>query len=81
MYVCMKVAKRRSKYRQLGKKAASHVLKTGATPSIAYGVGVYGATNSAIKKARSFACGAMGEMRGRFAFARLALACGPKDGH
>ena len=69
-----KICKRKRRYRQLGKKAAGHVVKTGAGPGFRYGAATYGATNSAIKAVRSFACNAIGEMRGKSTFARLTLA-------
>ena len=69
----IKICKRKSRYRQLGRKAASHVVKTGAGPGFRYGAAVYGATNTAIKTVRSFSCSALGEMRGKSIFARLTL--------
>jgi ribonuclease HI len=61
-------------YRRLGKRAARHLVRTGAAPAMRYGVAVVGATNSALQTARRFSCAAAGEMRGRSAFARLQLA-------
>ena len=70
----VKICRRKKRYQQLGKKAANHVVRTGAGPGFKYGAGVYGASTSAIKAVRSFSCNAIGEMRGRSSFARLALA-------
>ena len=39
-----------------------------------YGAASFGATDSAIKLVRSFSCNAIGEMRGKSTFARIALA-------
>ena len=69
-----KMSGRRKRYRQLGKKTANHVLKTGGGPGMRYGAAAYGATDSAIKLVRSFSCNAVGEMRGKSTFARIALA-------
>ena len=69
-----KICRRGRRYRQLGRKGASHVVKTGAGPGFKYGVAAYGATNSAIRAVRSFSCNALGEMRGKSTFARLTLA-------
>ena len=68
------VAKRRRRYRQLGRKAASFLVKTGAGPAVRYGNICTGASNAAVKAARRFALSAVGECRGRSAFARLQLA-------
>ena len=62
------------RYRQIGARAARHILKTGAGPGFRYGAGVYGITDSAVKAVRSFSCNAIGEIRGRSTFARLTLA-------
>ena len=68
-----KVSRRLMRYKQVGKKAARHLVRTGVGPGMRYAVAVYGATNTAIKAARSFSCNAFGEMRGKSSFARLAL--------
>ena len=68
-----KVSKRVSRFRQLGSKAALHVVKTGAGPSLRYGASAYGASSSAIKAVRFFTCGAIGKMQGRSALARATL--------
>ena len=68
------VSGRVHRYRRMGKKAADRLLRTGAAPSMRYGAGVCGATDSIVKSARRFSCAVRGEMRGRSAFARLQLA-------
>ena len=68
------VTQRRRRYRQLGRKAAEFLVKTGAAPAIRYGACATGASKAVIKAARRFACGAFEECRGRSAFARLQLA-------
>ena len=49
-----KVGKRLSRYKQLGNRAARHLVKTGAGPSLRYGAASYGATDSAVKAVRFF---------------------------
>ena len=69
-----KVLKRKVGYLRIGRKAAAHLVKTGAGPALRYGAAVVGASSSAIRAARGFSCQAVGEMRGRSTFARLSLA-------
>ena len=67
------ISKRVARYKQLGKRAARHVVRTGAGPGLRYGASSHGITNTALKAVRFFSCGALGSMRGRSCFARLAL--------
>jgi hypothetical protein len=68
------VTGRLQRIKRMGKRAAQHLVRTGAAPAMKYGVAVCGATDSTVNAARRFSCAAVGEMRGRSAFARLALA-------
>ena len=68
------VASRRGRYKQCGKKAARHCVRTGALPALRYGAGVIGVSRATVRAARSFACAVWGEIRGRCSFSRLALA-------
>ena len=68
------VAGRLGRYRRLGRRAAGRLVRTGAAPAMRYGVGVCGATDTAVRAARRFSCAVAGEMRGRSSFARLQLA-------
>ena len=65
---------RLSRYKRCGKSAALRLARTGAVPAMRHGASVLGFTRVALKAARSFVCGARGEMRGRCTFARLRLA-------
>ena len=68
------VLKRKQRYLRIGRRAAAHLVKTGAGPALRYGTAVVGASCSAIKAARGFSCQALGEMRGKSTFGRLSLA-------
>ena len=67
------VIARKRRYVLCGPKAARHLTRTGAAPALRYGAAVIGATDTVLSAARSFACAAGGELRGRCTFARLHL--------
>ena len=67
------VASRAHRMRQCGRKAARHLLRTGAAPAVRYGCVVVGAPNGLVQRARRFACSVEGNMRGRSAFGRTQL--------
>ena len=65
---------RLGRYKQIGKKAAQRILRTGAAPAMRYGASIVGASSRVIAKVRRFACAVRGQMGRRSAFARLKLA-------
>ena len=69
-----KVCARLHRFRRLGRRAASRLLRTGAAPALRYGAGVCGVPDTSIRAVRRFSCAVQGEMRGRSTFARLQLA-------
>ena len=64
---------RANRYRQCGRRAARHLLRTGAAPAIRYGSVIVGAPDALVKQVRQFSCSVEGDMRGKSAFGRLQL--------
>jgi hypothetical protein len=69
-----KVSKRMGRYRSLGVRGGSHVLKTGGIPALKYGASVLGTPSATLRKVRILACAVRGKMGRRSAFGRLKLA-------
>ena len=68
------ICARLDRYKSLRKKAAAHLVRTGAAPGMLYGANVYGTPSTTIKAVRGYSCAVKGELRGRPTFARLQLA-------
>ena len=68
------VVARKDRYQRMGPTAAKRLVRTGASPALKYGAGIYGANSTEIKMIRSFSCNVQGKMNGRCTFARLNLA-------
>ena len=70
----VKVLSRIGRYKMLGKKGGTKVLRTGAGPAVRYGASVLGTNSTWLCRIRRFACAVQGEMRRRSPFGRLKLA-------